>query len=77
MAKVLIRHPGRPGSRVSAAIRRLRQRARDFRAELARLEEENDLLAAEAGEQSDSGPQPGTHIDRQQEAVAASQGKDI
>jgi cell division protein FtsB len=34
-------------------MRRLQQRVRDLEAELARLQEENDVLAADAGHEDD------------------------
>jgi hypothetical protein len=49
MAKALYGHVGGPDPRMVAEMRRLQQRVRDLEAELARLHEENDVLAAEVG----------------------------
>jgi cell division protein FtsB len=48
MAKALLGHVGGPDPRVVSEMRRLQRRVRDLEAELARLQEENDVLAAEA-----------------------------
>jgi cell division protein FtsB len=48
MAKALYGHVGGPDPRMVSEMRRLQQRVRDLEAELARLHEENDVLAAEA-----------------------------
>ena len=48
MAKALFGHVGGPDPRVVSEMRRLQRRVRDLEAELARLQEENDVLAAEA-----------------------------
>jgi hypothetical protein len=49
MAKALYGHVGGPDPRMVAEMRRLQQRVRDLEAELSRLHEENDVLAAEVG----------------------------
>jgi hypothetical protein len=49
MAKALLGHLGGPDPRMLAEMRRLRQQIRDLEAELGRLQEENDVLSAEAG----------------------------
>jgi cell division protein FtsB len=46
MAKALFGHVGGPDPRMLSEMRRLQQRVRDLEAELARLQEENDALAA-------------------------------
>ena len=46
MAKALYGHVGGPDPRMVSEMRRLQQRVRDLEAELARLHEENDVLAA-------------------------------
>ncbi|HEV2374970.1 MAG TPA: hypothetical protein VGS19_22775 [Streptosporangiaceae bacterium] len=46
MAKALLGHVGGPDPRVVSEMRRLQRRVRDLEAELARLQEENDVLAA-------------------------------
>ena len=46
MAKALFGHVGGPDPRMLSEMRRLQQRVRDLEAELARLQEENDTLAA-------------------------------
>jgi hypothetical protein len=46
MAKALFGHVGGPDPRVVSEMRRLQQRVRDLEAELVRLQEENDALAA-------------------------------
>jgi cell division protein FtsB len=48
MAKALFGHVGGPDPRMVSEMRRLQQRVRDLEAELVRLQEENDALAAEA-----------------------------
>ena len=48
MAKALLGHVGGPDPRVASEMRRLQRRVRDLEAELVRLQEENDVLAAEA-----------------------------
>jgi hypothetical protein len=47
MAKALYGHVGGPDPRMVSEMRRLQQRVRDLEAELARLQEENDVLTAE------------------------------
>ncbi|HKB31503.1 MAG TPA: hypothetical protein VKD26_11780 [Streptosporangiaceae bacterium] len=47
MAKAILGHVGGPDPRMVAEMRRLQQRVRDLEAELVRLQEENDALAAE------------------------------
>jgi hypothetical protein len=49
MAKALLGHVGGPDPRLVSELRRLQQRVRDLEAELARLQEVNDLLTAEVG----------------------------
>jgi hypothetical protein len=49
MAKALLGHVGGPDPRMVAEMRRLQQRVRDLEAELARLQDENDVLVASAG----------------------------
>jgi len=46
MAKALLGHVGGPDPRMISEMRRLQQRVRDLEAELVRLQEENDTLAA-------------------------------
>lgn len=46
MSKALFGHVGGPDPRMVSEMRRLQQRVRDLEAELARLQEENDNLAA-------------------------------
>ena len=47
MAKALYGHVGGPDPRVVTEMRRLQRRVRDLEAELARLQEENDVLSSE------------------------------
>jgi hypothetical protein len=47
MAKALLGHVGGPDYRMVSEMRRLQQRVRDLEAELARLQDENDVLTAE------------------------------
>jgi hypothetical protein len=49
MAKALLGHVGGPDPRMVAEMRRLQQRVRDLEAELARLQDENDVLVASVG----------------------------
>ena len=49
MAKALLGHVGGPDPRIVNEMRRLQRRVRDLEAELARLQEEKDVLAAEVG----------------------------
>jgi cell division protein FtsB len=49
MAKALLGHVGGPDPRMVSEMRRLQQRVRDLEAQLVRLQDENDALAAEAG----------------------------
>ena len=49
MAKAILGHVGGPDPRMVAEIRRLQQRVRALETALARLQEENDALAAEVG----------------------------
>jgi cell division protein FtsB len=53
MAKALFGHVGGPDPRMVSEMRRLQQRVRDLEAELMRLQEENDALAAEAASSED------------------------
>jgi hypothetical protein len=46
MAKALLGHVGGPDPRIVSEMRRLQRRVRDLEAELARLQEEKDVLAA-------------------------------
>ncbi|MBV9444935.1 MAG: hypothetical protein JO345_03440 [Streptosporangiaceae bacterium] len=48
MAKALFGHVGGPDPRMVSEMRRLQQRVRDLEAELVRLQEANDALAADA-----------------------------
>jgi hypothetical protein len=50
MAKALLGHVGGPDLRVVNEMRRLQQRVRDLEAELLRLQDEKDALAAEVGQ---------------------------
>jgi hypothetical protein len=50
MAKALLGHVGGPDPRMVAEMRRLQQRVRDLEAELARLQDENEVLVASAGD---------------------------
>jgi len=56
MAKALLGHVGGPDPRILSDMRRLRQRVRDLEAELARMQQENDALAAAARQHAASGP---------------------
>ena len=49
MAKALLGHVGGPDPRMLSEMRRLQRRVQDLEAELVRLQEENDVLAAEVG----------------------------
>jgi hypothetical protein len=49
MAKALLGHIGGPDPRMLAEMRRLRQQIRDLESELVRLQEENDVLSTEVG----------------------------
>src|SRR3984885_2735560 len=46
MSKALFGHVGGPDPRMVSEMRRLQQRVRDLESELARLQNENDVLAA-------------------------------
>jgi hypothetical protein len=48
MAKALLGHVGGPDPRMVSEMRRLQQRVRDLEAELARLQEANDVLSEQA-----------------------------
>ena len=50
MAKAILGHVGGPDPRMVAERRRLQQRVRDLETALVRLQEENDALAAEVGQ---------------------------
>ena len=50
MAKALLGHVGGPDLRMVNEMRRLQQRVRDLEAELLRLQDEKDALAAEVGD---------------------------
>ncbi len=49
MAKALLGHVGGPDPRMASEVRRLQRRVCDLEAELARLQEVNDVLAAGVG----------------------------
>jgi hypothetical protein len=49
MAKALLGHVGGPDPRLVSEMRRLQRRVRDLEAELVKLQEENDALAAGVG----------------------------
>jgi hypothetical protein len=49
MAKALLGHIGGPDPRMLAEMRRLQQQVRDLESELVRLQQENDELSAETG----------------------------
>lgn len=49
MAKALLGHIGGPDPRMLAEMRRLQQQIRDLESELVRLQADNDVLSAEAG----------------------------
>lgn len=49
MAKALRGHIGGPDPRMLAEMRRLQQQIRDLESELVRLQADNDVLSAEAG----------------------------
>jgi hypothetical protein len=51
MAKALLGHVGGPDYRMVSEMRRLQQRVRDLEAELVRLQEEKEALAAEVGQE--------------------------
>ena len=53
MAKALFGHVGGSDPRMVSEMRRLQQRVRDLEAELMRLQDENDALAAEAARSED------------------------
>jgi hypothetical protein len=50
MAKALLGHVGGPDFRMVSEMRRLQQRVRDLEAELVRLQEEKEALAAEVSQ---------------------------
>jgi hypothetical protein len=50
MAKALYGHVGGPDPRLVSEMRRLQQRVRDLEAELARLQDANDVLIAAVGQ---------------------------
>ena len=52
MAKALFGHVGGPDPRMVSEMRRLQQRVRDLEAELTRLQEQNDTLAAEVSHET-------------------------
>ena len=49
MAKAILGHVGGPDPRMLSEMRRLQQRVQDLEAELARLQEANDVLSAGVG----------------------------
>jgi hypothetical protein len=51
MAKALLGHVGGLDPRMVSEMRRLQQRVHDLEAALVRLQDENDALAAEVGEE--------------------------
>ena len=51
MSKALLGHVGGLDPRMVSEMRRLQQRVRDLEAALVRLQDENDALAAEVGEE--------------------------
>jgi hypothetical protein len=51
MAKALLGHVGGLDPRMVSEMRRLQQRVRDLEAALVRLQDENDALAAEVGQE--------------------------
>jgi hypothetical protein len=53
MAKALFGHVGGSDPRIVSEMRRLQQRVRDLEAELVRLQEENDALAAGGGHEDE------------------------
>jgi hypothetical protein len=53
MSKALFGHVGGPDPRMVSEMRRLQQRVRDLEAELARLQNENDALAASLSHDED------------------------
>ena len=53
MAKALFGHVGGADPRMISEMRRLQQRVRDLEAELMRLQEENDALAAGVDHEDD------------------------
>ncbi len=77
MAKALLERICGPDSHLLSPMRRLRQRMRDLKVEIARIEEENDLLAAEAGHDAASDPRASLHLSEREEPVAASPGKHL
>jgi hypothetical protein len=55
VAKALLGHVGGPDPRLLSDMRRLRRRVRDLEAQLARMQQEHDVLAAAAGRHAKSG----------------------
>jgi hypothetical protein len=53
MSKALFGHVGGPDPRMVSEMRRLQQRVRDLEAELVRLQDQNDALAAGATHDED------------------------
>jgi len=49
MAKAILGHVGGPDPRMLSEMRRLQRRVQDLEAELARLQEANDVLSAGVG----------------------------
>jgi hypothetical protein len=49
MAKALLGHIGGPDLRMLAEMRRLQRQIRELESELVRLQEENDVLSPEVG----------------------------
>jgi hypothetical protein len=54
-AKALLGHVGGPDPRLLSDMRRLRRRVRDLEAQVVRMRQENDVLAAAAGRHAKSG----------------------
>lgn len=55
VAKALVGYVRGPDPRILSDMRRLRRRIRELEAELARIQQEYDVLAAETGRQAGSG----------------------
>ena len=53
MSKALFGHVGGPDPRMVSEMRRLQQRVRDLEAELVRLQDQNDAIAAGATHDED------------------------
>ena len=55
VAKALVGYVRGPDPRILSDLRRLRRRIRELEAELARIQQEHDVLSAETGRQAESG----------------------